>query len=270
MSATQVVDRALQLYRGSPLKRQKWTTLREFIGSTAGLDCLDIGSDNGVISYFLRRGGGRWKSADLDQRAVETIRRLVREDVYQIDGQSTPFGSNEFDQIVILDFFEHIETDREFVQELYRIIKSDGALVVNVPHWQSGMVRIVREALNQGDEAHGHVRPGYSLNSLEELLSGFFSIEEHRYYSGLFGHMFDTLLAFAFSLVRRAVPGAAKKGNIVTDQDLDDHRALFMVYRLMFPVAWLITWLDSLPFVPSNHMLIVRARRLKDQQSTLG
>lgn len=262
--STPVSDWPLQLYRGSPLKRQKWSTLSEFIGSTAGLVCLDIGSDNGIISYFLRRRGGRWKSADLDRRAVETIRRLVHDHVYQVDGLTTPFGSSEFDQVLIVDFLEHIETDREFVHELFRILKPGGVLVVNVPHWQSGVVRQVREALNQGDAAHGHVRPGYSLESLEELLSESFSIEDHRYYSGLFGHIFDTLLAFAFSLVRSAVPGTAKKGNIVTDQDLNDHRALFLLYRLVSPIASFITWLDSLPFVPSNHMLVVRARSLKD------
>ena len=42
-----------------------------------GLRCLDLGSDNGVVSLLLRERGGSWASGDLTEEAVASIRSLV-------------------------------------------------------------------------------------------------------------------------------------------------------------------------------------------------
>src|SRR5574341_2307285 len=93
-------DWALMLFRKSVLKQNKFRQITELLGDPRGMSCLDVGSDNGVISYLLRQRGGSWKSADLDEAAVGAIRDLVRDDVYQIDGRRPPFADNEFDRIV--------------------------------------------------------------------------------------------------------------------------------------------------------------------------
>jgi len=114
------------LFSKSVLKQNKFKEITALLGQTEGLHCLDIGGDNGVISYLLRQRGGKWKSADLDEVSVRSIRELVRTDVYQIDGRPTPFRDNEFDRVVIVDFLEHIRNDGEFLRELYRILKPGG------------------------------------------------------------------------------------------------------------------------------------------------
>ena len=63
-----------------------WRRSRACSGPTDGLRCLDLGSDNGVVSLLLRRRGGRWASADLAPEAVESIRALVETDVHLVDG----------------------------------------------------------------------------------------------------------------------------------------------------------------------------------------
>lgn len=95
---------------------------------------LDIGADNGVVSYLLRQRGGNWKSADLDQTTVEAIQDLIQERVFQINDQFTPFADNQFDCVAIIDFLEHIPNDEEFIKELYRIVKPEGKVIINVPH----------------------------------------------------------------------------------------------------------------------------------------
>jgi len=113
----------LLLFNKSVLKQRKFKEITALLGETTDLHCLDIGSDNGVISYLLRQRGGTWKSADLDEHTVDSIRGLVKENVFQIDGRQTPFADNEFNRVVIIDFLEHIHTDEEFIKELFRIIK---------------------------------------------------------------------------------------------------------------------------------------------------
>src|SRR3954453_10387468 len=108
---------AVALFHRSVLKQAKYHRLLELMDDPVGKTSLDIGADNGVISYLLRQRGGRWYSADLDPGAVTSIRQRVGENVYQLDGSSTPFSDSTFDQVVIVDFLEHIPDDRGFVRE---------------------------------------------------------------------------------------------------------------------------------------------------------
>ncbi|HEX2248913.1 MAG TPA: class I SAM-dependent methyltransferase, partial [Gemmatimonadales bacterium] len=131
-------DWAVALFHRSVLKQAKFQKIVELLDDPSGKSSLDIGADNGVISYLLRQRGGRWCSADLDAAAVSSIRDLVREDVYQLSGSATPFANESFDQVVIVDYLEHIWDDRGFVLELARILKPGGTLILNVPHLRPG------------------------------------------------------------------------------------------------------------------------------------
>ncbi len=249
---------ALKLFRKSILKQNKFRQIAEFLGDTRSLRCLDIGSDNGVISYLLRQRGGSWKSADLDEAAVYAIRELVHADVYQIDGRRTPFEDNEFDRIVIVDFLEHIETDREFILELSRILKPSGQLIIHVPHGQRGLLRRFRHAIGQTEERHGHVRPGYSVGELQGLLKDAFSLMAFRYYSKCFSEAVDTLITFGVDLTGAATP-ARGKGRLVVGGSLRKHRRAFQVYSLLYPVVWAVAKLDALAFWSDGYALIGKA-----------
>ena len=69
---------ALALFRRSVLKQRKLAEITAMLGPTAGLRCLDLGSDNGIVSLLLRRGGGDWASADMTGESVASIRELGR------------------------------------------------------------------------------------------------------------------------------------------------------------------------------------------------
>lgn len=254
------------LFSKSVLKQKKYNKITEFLGDTEYLHCLDIGSDNGVISYLLRERSGIWKSADLDEHTVDSIRELVKHDVFQIDGLRTPFADNEFDRVVIVDFLEHVETDEKFIDELFRIIKPGGELLINVPHIKNSLLRQFRLAIGQTDEKHGHVRPGYTVDDLTALLMGKFKIIAHKTYSKFFSEAIDTLMTFALDLLKR---GGAKsqKGWIVTGQDMKRYQKMFRLYSLIYPVVWLVSKLDALLLGVSGYMLIVRTRIDKEPAS---
>jgi SAM-dependent methyltransferase len=255
-------DWPILLYKRSPLKQAKLKKLVGLLGETDELRCLDIGSDNGVISYLFRQRGGRWKSADLDDETVQSIRELVNDDVYRIDGKCVPFEDNEFDRIVIVDFLEHIESDHGFVRELFRVLKPGGELIVNVPHIKNSMLRKLRLALGQTDEKHGHLRPGYTVEELKALLDGRFTLLGCETYSKFFSECVDTVITLGSGLMKSGEI-TSSKGMIVTGSDLHQHQSILRIYSLIFPLVWLFSKLDVLLFWCSGYMLVAKARSNK-------
>lgn len=256
---------AVRLFRRSVLKQRKLAEITRQLGAADDLDCLDIGADNGVVSYLLRQRGGRWTSADLDPLAVASIRDLIGEGVYQIDGRRLPFDDDRFDRVVIVDFLEHIETDREFAHELHRVLRPGGELIVNVPYVKHSLLRRLRLALGQTDEKHGHVRPGYTIDGLRAVLGDGFELMAARTYSKFFSELIDTGITFGFGLLKSAQAAArpSQKGVIVTGQDMKRYAKLFWIYSAIYPVVWCVAQLDRLLPFASGYMLIARARSRK-------
>lgn len=251
---------ALRLFNKSVLKRRKFREVSALLDDVDGRRCLDVGADNGVISLLLRRMGGHWSSADLNPHAVSAIRGLVGDEVYQIDGGALPFADNTFDQVAIIDFLEHIPDDRRFIAELHRVLKPDGTLIVNVPHLKQSALRRFRLRIGQTDEKHGHVRPGYSLDTLCAVFDDCFAIETAHTYSKFFSELIDTLIVFAVTTLKGG--GHTDKGVIVTGDDLKANGSMFRLYSLMYPVVWAFSQLDAL--VPtSGYMLIVKAKKAR-------
>lgn len=249
---------ALALFRRSVLKQRKVAEIAALLGPTAGLRCLDLGSDNGVVSLLLRRRGGDWASADMTEESVASIRELVGTDVHRVQGERLPFADGAFDRVVVVDMLEHVADDRAFAEELARVVKPGGRLVVNTPHLKDTALRRLRHRLGLTDERHGHVRPGYTASGLRALLEPGFALDAHRTYSRFFTEAVDT--AIQLGLSRTGKKGSAK-GVVVTGADLRRHRTLFRAYSAVYPVVWTVSRLDLLVPWTSGYMLIVSGSR---------
>jgi SAM-dependent methyltransferase len=251
-------DWAVALFRRSVLKQRKLAEIVEMLGPPAGRRCLDLGSDNGVVSLLLRERGGSWASGDLTEEAVASIRSLVAEDVHLVRGGDLPFPDASFDRVAVVDMLEHVPDEAAFARELARVTRPGGLLVVNTPHVKRTALRRLRHALGQTDEKHGHLRPGYTPERLAGILSPAFALERHRTYSRFFSEAVDTALNWGVEHLGKK-PSA--KGMVVMEDDLGRHRGTFRAYSAVYPLVWLVTRLDTL--VPaSGYMLIAAFRRL--------
>jgi SAM-dependent methyltransferase len=257
---------AVDLFQKSVLKQRKLRELEVQLGPTEGRRCLDLGSDNGVISLLLRRRGGAWASGDLTDEAVASIRGLVDTDVHKVEGGRLPFPDATFDTVAVVDMLEHVPEEHAFLIELARITRPGGRLVINTPHLKRTLLRRLRHAIGQTDEKHGHLRPGYTPDRLAELLHGRFVLEHHHTYGHFFSELVDT--AINWTVERTGKKGSAK-GVVVTGADVAKNRKLFQLYSLVYPLVWAVTRLDAL--VPaSGYMLIATARRLDAGQAPAG
>lgn len=252
----------LKLFDKSVLKKAKYAAIRRYLPDTGGLDCLDIGADNGVISYLLRERGGRWRSADLDGDVVASIRRMVGEEVYLLDDGRTPFDDDTFDVVVIIDALEHLHDDAAFVRELARVMKDGATLIANVPHDVPGSpIRRLRLGLGLTDEKHGHVRPGYDLDHLRSLLAPHYEVVHHHTYSRFFVELFDAAISFYFDRGKQGE--ASSKGNVVTGDDLRKRSKQFKLFSVIYPFVAFLQLLDRMLFFSRGYSLIVQAKRLE-------
>lgn len=249
---------ALDLFRRSVLKQRKLAEIRAMLGPTDGLRCLDLGSDNGVVSLLLRRAGGRWASADLAPEAVDSIRELVSTDVHLVRGDRLPFADAEFDRVVVVDMLEHVPDDRAFAAELARVTRPGGKLVVNTPFRRDTALRRLRHAIGQTDERHGHLRPGYDAAELRALLAPHFELTGWHSYSRFFSELVDTAIQWG---VERLGKKSASKGLVVTGRDLSKHRRLFAAYSIVYPLVWSVSRLDGLLPASGGYVLIASAVR---------
>lgn len=253
---------ALRLFDKSILKQAKYRALLRHTGDFAGRDCLDLGSDNGVISYLLRSRGGRWTSADLTDEAVTSIRSLVGSNVHRIDGTTLPFADRSFDLVVIIDLLEHVNDDRATIAEIARVLRPGGTLVVNTPHHMPrSLMRRVRERVGLTDEWHGHLRPGYTVESLRNLFGDRFAIEEQETYSKFFSESLDVALNAMYLRKRGREGGDGAKGTVVTAEDLEKSARQFRLLARLYPLLSAWAKLDALCFAARGFYLVVRARR---------
>jgi SAM-dependent methyltransferase len=239
---------ALALFRRSVLKQAKLREITGLLDDPAGRTCLDT-----------------WASADLDERAVGSIRELVGDPVYRLEGARTPFPDRSFDQVVVVDYLEHIADDAGFARELARIVRPGGAVILNVPHLKPrSLLTRFRHAIGLTDAWHGHLRPGYTLQELRALLEPAFVIERAETYSRSFSELVDTVLNGLFlALQRRSGSAAASsKGTVVTSADVRRHRKQFLLLSVLYPALWATSRLDALLWRQAGYKLILRARRV--------
>lgn len=258
---------AVRLFNKSVLKQIKFAEMIEALGATEGKQILEVGSDNGVFSYLFRQRGGNWKSADVDERSVQAIRELVGTHVYRLfDGESLPFATDEFDVVLLVDIIEHLHDDDGFISEIYRVLKPSGLLIVNAPTLKTkSLLNKFRKLVGLTEDAHGHVRPGYSYEGLRQLLGDQFTLANYRTHTKFFSKLTDTLMVLGISLLKRhRQERTSGRGVLVTGGDMKSYQNMFRVYAAIYPLVRLIASLDKLLFFRSGYMLIATAYSNKE------
>lgn len=120
-----------------------------------------------------------------------------------------------------------------------------------------------RMAIGQTDEKHGHLRPGYTPGDISRILGDQFTVLSEKTYSKFFSECIDTLITFAFDLLKKGKRTSAK-GLVVTGNDLQRYQKVFTMYSVVYPFIWIISKLDHLLFFTSGYMLLVVAQNKKD------
>jgi SAM-dependent methyltransferase len=218
------------------------------MGSVDGLDCLEIGSENGTMSYHLRQRGGKWHTVTRNDALAEHVRAVVPNDVHAMAGNALPFKKKVFDVVVVSDFLESVPDADAFVEDCHRILKPDGRLIINAVHSKPAtLLGPFRSVLGVNARARGLVRDGYTESELFALLKHGFNVLNVRSYSRFFVEMTDAWVRCAVRKLGR--PRGA------------GYRRLLRLYTFAGLAYSLAGQLDLLLFWTRGHALIAVAKR---------
>jgi len=131
---------------------------------------LDIGCGTGANLEMLRRAvgpKGQLAGADFSPLALDFARRHESQNssrktsLLRADALRLPFADGTFDVVTMFDVLEHLSDDTCALQEIGRVLRSGGALVLSVPAYQ--------RLWSAHDEALHHFRR-YEFQGLKRLL----------------------------------------------------------------------------------------------------
>ena len=100
-----------------------------------GCSLLDIGCGEGVVAFELQNRGFNVYGIDFSSVAVKNAKeRGVNAIEYDIDKRAIPFKNNFFDVVWAGDVIEHVFDPFFLLEEIHRVLKDNGRLILNVPN----------------------------------------------------------------------------------------------------------------------------------------
>jgi SAM-dependent methyltransferase len=152
-------------YKGMILDR----FVRRYVGE--GGMVLDVGCGVGDNLKQVKRGNVRFAGLEYSPRSLERATKALPDDVQLRLGSAVkiPFPADCADMVMCIEVLEHIPDEHEALREIFRVLKSDGHLILSVPY---------RRWFPSYYTCMGHIRH-YTRSGLEMLLAekGFAVVE---------------------------------------------------------------------------------------------
>ncbi len=260
----------LRLIKKSLKKKEKLRLLESALPIDSRRVALDLGCAQGTLSYFVRRKGGFWVSADEDLANLTSAREILKNNLVQACGPKLPFRGRSFDTVLCLDYLEHVAEDQATLVEIARILKPGGELILVTPHTGPFfLLHKLRAGLGLKLEDFGHKREGYSVHSLETMLrEAGFKPQRKVLYSRFFSEFFELILNFVYIKILSRRPAEKRRDGHIrpsTQEEFASREKSFALYSLVYPVVWLFSRLDLLLFFQKGYSLMIWARKIDPQ-----
>ncbi len=258
----------LQIFNKSIKKKEKLKLLDKHLVIEPSDIILDLGCAQGILSYFLRKKGGQWTSADLDLENLKTSRELLKTSLIQLEPGILPFKAGSFDRVVSLDYLEHLDDDDLCLTEIHRVLKTDGQLVLATPHTgRIFLLHKLRPLLGLKLEFYGHKREGYSTKELKEKLERHrFRVEKTQTFSRFFSEFLELLINVLYrKFSAKNITPSLRDGHIrpTTEEEFHSKKKIFKLYGFIYPAVLLCSKLDKLLFFQRGYSVLVWARKFR-------
>lgn len=172
------------------IRRRRIETVLELLKEVGARDVLDVGCGPGESAIYLQRHFGeraRLVAIDLGWEFVTLGEQLARANhaptrFLQADAGALPFSANSFEVVTTLELVEHLPNWCEFLQEVHRVLRPGGHLVISTPtragfhSWLKrawvrlrGLDRVFERYRNPGDPYERFIGRGEMARALDAL-----------------------------------------------------------------------------------------------------
>ncbi|MFZ2087551.1 MAG: class I SAM-dependent methyltransferase [Desulfobaccales bacterium] len=133
---------------------------------------LDVGCGNGYLKYFCDFGTIEWHGIEIWEERFKDCQRLGYTMHWcDIDNDRLPFKNQFFDIVVASHVLEHLQNRSFALQEIYRVLKNGGLMIVGTPIKPvlvSDVMNFVYSfrAINKGETAHN-----FDIYSLKRFIT---------------------------------------------------------------------------------------------------
>ena len=146
---------------------------------------LDIGCGSGKFLFEMKKKGWEVYGVEVNESAAKLGNELENLNIHCGNLLTSKFPSNSFDYIRSNHSFEHMMNPIEVLNEIHRIIKPDGKLMIGVPNIDSFNARVFKKYWwYLGAPAHTF---NYSVSTLSQILNKTGFKVEKISYNGDFG-----------------------------------------------------------------------------------
>jgi len=106
---------------------------RRYMPDREGCRVLNLGCGGGLLEAELKRDGLSPVSVDLSPVALRQTLHGQIPGVQADCSGALPFADDSFDAVFALDIVEHLDDDRGCVEDVFRVLRPGGMLLVTVP-----------------------------------------------------------------------------------------------------------------------------------------
>lgn len=259
----------LTMFARSLKKQLKLAAIMRMLGDLNGRACLLVscGDNNGALNWHMRAAGGQWTWADLMDENLAEMSALLGQTVHHAKGGWLPFADAQFDCIVSIDVLEHVTSDQAILNEMRRVLRPGGRVIVTVPNGDPRLLaNRIKWRLGMTPEVYGHTRAGYTVAELRvSLKQAGFAPNGVSGYSGFFTEMLELMLNFGYVFVLSRKRNGDRQDHIAptSARELKTYGAAYRLYSMLNPVLRLVSQIDAcFPAMP-HHAVIVAANRVE-------
>lgn len=143
---------------------------------------LDIGCGDGTYNYRIGLRGAQIIGFDLNRMQLKRAikhHKIPSTGYFCGDATHLPIQAEQFDTVMSLCVFEHLPDDRETLNEVWRVLRPNGRLLLTL---DSLSIDAVDEDWRTAHRNRHAVRQFYTHRSIETLLQQCgFKLERYRY-----------------------------------------------------------------------------------------
>ncbi|GAC1444822.1 MAG: hypothetical protein NVSMB52_04590 [Chloroflexota bacterium] len=193
----------------------RWAKAAHALRLPQGARVLDLGCAFGFGTRMLTARFATF-GHDLSKDYIERAKRSVPNAIFtQGPAHKIPYPDGYFDAVLLLDVLEHVPDELQVLDEISRVLRVGGQLVLSVPNkgWLATMDSLNVYHRLFGLEAppptddpswpHSPVHRHYSLSDMEKMLGHRFHIKSVRYSGIGVAEPINVLLLIAFRRLLR-------------------------------------------------------------------